>query len=392
MKKLSIFLAMAAVALGFSSCEEDRDPVYQNPTTFVANTPEMAAQYIALTAGENLELTCSQPDYGYSAVCQYSAEVSLTADFAEYKELEAVDASQARIQLKQDAIATAMCELHGFTAETYVDNGPEVIYLRAVCQVKGIESSLIKSNVVSYNQVQGYFAIPTPGFIYLVGQPEGWAGPTEGNAAHYAEWRLFESKGAIGSKIYHGVFNVNAGEAMFRFYSALTGWDADSYGSQVDDNPIEFDYAAGTFETEIIKGKGAFSFPNWPGGEMTISVDMSDPDNMRLTIQEGNVPTEVYGWIYLVGAPEGWKGPEEANAAHYDAWRLYDSTDTDVYSGTFDIPAGQFTFRFYTALTGWDGGASLGAQVEDATIDIALPAGKFTGNSLAGKGGWTLPD
>ena len=75
MNKLSIILAMAAVAVGFSSCEEDRDPVLQSPTTFVLNQPEMADQYINLTPGEVIELACSQPDYGYAAVADYSAEM-----------------------------------------------------------------------------------------------------------------------------------------------------------------------------------------------------------------------------------------------------------------------------------------------------------------------------
>ncbi|MGN0210886.1 MAG: SusE domain-containing protein [Muribaculaceae bacterium] len=286
MKKFSFIIALLAALVGFTSCSEDRDPVYKAPTTFVLNVPEMQNQYIELTEGNVLELTCSQPDYGYSAICVYSAEVSLTEDFAEYKELAAAEESQCHIQLKQEDIATAICQLHGVTdEESYVDRPAETVYFRAVCKIKQVENSTIKSNVVAYNRVKAYFAIPQPGFIFLVGQPEGWAGPTAGNAAHYEPWKLKENADEIGSKVYHGTFTIDAGSAMFRFYTALTGWDADSYGSQADDSPLDFDFTDGQFSSRMVKGKGSFNFPNWTGGDMEITVDMSDMDNIQLTIK-----------------------------------------------------------------------------------------------------------
>ena len=35
----------------------------------------------------------------------------------------------------------------------------------------------------------------------------------------------------------------------------------------------------------MVKGKGAFNFPNWTGGDMEMTVDMSDMDNIQLTIK-----------------------------------------------------------------------------------------------------------
>ena len=72
---------------------------------------------------------------------------------------------------------------------------------------------------------------------------------------------------------------------MFRFYTSLTSWDADSYGSQVGDNPLDFEFTDGQFSTRMVKGKGAFNFPNWTGGDMEMTVDMSDMDNIQLTIK-----------------------------------------------------------------------------------------------------------
>ncbi len=386
---------MAAVALGFSSCSEDRDPVYKAPTTFVLNTPAMQNQYIALTEGQTLELTCSQPDYGYSAVTQYAAQMSLTADFAEVYDLENIAPTKSQISIRQEAIATGICELAGVTSqETYDEKWggnpePMEVFFRATAQLNGVEGSAIVSNVVSYKAIKPYFAIPVAGFIYLIGDCGGWTGPDAGNADALAGWRLFEPDNAIGSKVYSGVFNIPAGKAMFRFYTELTGWDGGaSLGYQEADNATDFEMVDGSFSSALVKGKGSFNFPNWEGGEMTITVDMSDASNMFVTIQEGAHSVTVSKYIYLVGSISGWMGPEEDNADAYKDWRLADNSDSGVYTGSFPVEAGEATFRFYTELTGWDGGASIGSQAEDAPIACSMTNGAYAGTYVSGKGSW----
>lgn len=291
MKKISIILACAAVALGFTSCEQDTDPKLQTPTTFVLNNPVFGTQLYELVNGNTFSIEASQPDYGYSAIVQYSAEASLTEDFRESVALPNINPTQSIITVKDNELAVAMCVLHGFenlgeyTAWAADNGGVESVYLRAVAELDGVEGSLIKSNVVKLDNVKFYYAEKVPGFIYLVGAPEGWAGPTEDNAAHYEPWKLSEAPDAIESKIYSNTFEIGAGaDAMFRFYTALTGWDADSYGSQADDNPIEYEIVDGSFAGTVVKGKGSYSFPAWEGGKMNIVVDMSDSKNMTLTI------------------------------------------------------------------------------------------------------------
>lgn len=110
MKKLSIILAFAALAAGFTSCEEDRDPVYQAPTEFKLNVPQMQDQYIELTDAKSsvLEFTCSQPDYGYSAVTQYSMQMAIDEAFTTTYDLESVSATSAQIQVKQSDVALGL--------------------------------------------------------------------------------------------------------------------------------------------------------------------------------------------------------------------------------------------------------------------------------------------
>lgn len=98
--------------------------------------------------------------------------------------------------------------------------------------------------------------------------------------------------------------------------------------------------------------------------------------------------------IYLVGSVTGWTAPDEGAAAHYENYKLLETAiGSDVYTGSFTFPAGEVAFRFYSALTGWDGGASIGSQEPDKGLSIE---GKFVDNIyegpafIPGKGNWTF--
>ena len=57
------------------------------------------------------------------------------------------------------------------------------------------------------------------------------------------------------------------------------------------------------------------------------------------------------------------------------------------------MPAGELIFRFYTELTGWDGGASVGMQVDDNPVAIQLVDGMYNGTLVApGKGSVQILD
>lgn len=379
--------------VGLTGCSEDTDPKYHNPTEFVLNTPALQEQYYELTDGGQFQLTCSQPDYGYSAVANYSAEVSLSADFAQFESLTNTTPTQSIMVFKDSDLAVALCALNGIETEDQKDEynarPAQRVYFRAVCELDGVEGSRIVSNVVYLDQVKGYFAVPVAGYIYLVGQCEGWATPDASQTEHFAPWRLFEADDAIGSKIYSGVFDIPAGTAMFRFYTALTGWDNDSYGAQVDDNPVEFEFTDGVFEGSIVKGKGSFSFPNWPGGMMTIVVNLKE-NIVQMFAGEQEVVTPKY--LYLVGAPSGWVAPSTNNQSIYDNWTLVDKTDSGIYEGTFSVAAGEWSciFRIATSLVesatdDWNANY-IAASVEDA--NIAVDCTDYTGSYTSGVGNW----
>ena len=96
------------------------------------------------------------------------------------------------------------------------------------------------------------------------------------------------------------------------------------------------------------------------------------------------------GFIYLIGSVGGWTGPDAGNAGALAEWRLFEADDaigSKIYSATFNMPAGSLSFRFYTELTGWDGGASVGTQVDDNPITVDMSSGIYGGTLVApGKG------
>lgn len=405
MKKYLLYIPLVLGMFGVASCSQDRDPKYHAPAegSFVLNKPAMMNQEIILNSENTLEFSCSQPDYGFAATAAYSIQMSLAEAFTDFYTLTPLDENSAIISVKQSDVATGVCSLMGLDSEeafqeAYPDGNMPVmpVYFRATCNIPGVESSAITSNTISYNYLKPYFAVPVPGYIYVIGNVadpngENWIEPSEGNAGTLAEWRLFEDKDDIGSKIYKGSFEIHE-NPIFRFYTALTGWDADSYGTQEADSPIEFpEFTEGTFEHELVKGKGSFSFPNWTGGTMNMVVDMSNANQMTVTFSTGEIFVAKY--IYVVGSitsDGGWKEPSESNASYYEDWRLVNSSDAPgVFTGSFQIPDDNLDayFRFYTALTGWDDD-SYGAQLNDESVDCSLTNGSFTGPYVPGKGSW----
>ncbi len=110
--------------------------------------------------------------------------------------------------------------------------------------------------------------------IYLVGTPTDWVEPSEANEAHYANWTLPETY--PGSHVYERIFDLPA-QPIFRFYSALTGWDGgDSYGSQVVDTPIPITIYDGDYQVlDMVQGKGSWE-ASWDGGLIKITVNMTE--------------------------------------------------------------------------------------------------------------------
>jgi len=189
MNKYIVSLMAVAAVMGVSSCSQDTDPRYQPAPEFQLNTPAFAAQYYELSPAGTLQLTCSQPDYGFSAPTEYVVGVSLTGDFTDLPE----DAAEGTIpnyvnlattfgsctmEVPEKDIAAAICELRGISNEAdYTDLGFQPLYVRCTAGIGRIEGSESVSNVVKLEHVKGYYAANGPAgpeFIYVPGGGNGW--------------------------------------------------------------------------------------------------------------------------------------------------------------------------------------------------------------------------
>lgn len=384
--------------LGFASCDSDTDPKLTIPEagSFVLNEPVFADQEMILAEGQTFELVTSQPDYGFAAACVYGAEVSLTEDFADFETLKPLDEGLARMSFKDEDLAKALCNLHGFDAAYYEDLPAGEVFFRATVEIPGVEGAAMTSNVVSMKKVKFYHAVQGKRSIYLVGNVSGWVCPDAAAEATYANWSLTETE--IGSNIYKGSFTFPAGEAEFRFYNALDGWGQDGQAPSIGANPDDGNALAVTltdnvYEGPCVWGKGSWKVQIAAEGNVNITVDLNA---MKVKFEVGgDVDWDIYPCVYIVGNVEGWAGPDEGNAEHYADWRLFDISGSGVYTNK---PGESFAyslseapmFRIYTALTGWDGGDSVGSQKDDSPIDVNLVDNIFDGTAVAGKGAWNF--
>lgn len=279
---------MAAALLGTASCDPVTDPVLQtpDPSTFLIYAPAMQDQYIALTEEGTFEIVLSgQPSYGFSAVTQYRVQVSLDNKFTEDSPTLTPSGSgtMSRMTLSQLELAEAICELHGFTdKDNYIDQGEEVIYFRGVAYIDGIEGTWVAtSNSTSLNRVQSFFSVPKPGSIYVIGNYAGdWIQPAEASLSSLLPYALTEKDDEVRSKVYYGTVGFTGDNCIFRFYTALTGWDGgDSMGpagGPDDDKLVTFkDFKAGSeLVYDLAKTKDSFEFPNY-AGTLYFKVDLN---------------------------------------------------------------------------------------------------------------------
>ena len=306
MKKISLLAAAVAVMAGFSSCDSTTDPKLvlpdQDPTaeSFEINQPVIGAQALELAPDGTFDMIVnSQPEYGAPIAVSYSAQVSLTGNWgnpAEVYDIKADAQDFHTVTFKQNELAVAITTLSGYTkqtdpqtgAVTYFKNGqpytgevdgfgPQKVYVRGVAQVAGVDNTKCYSNAVEYGKVQWYLAFKEPAILWIIGgYVGGWIAPEAGNEADLraGHWYLEEPANAIESNIYVGTFDMSAGDMMFRFYTKLTGWDADSYGSQADDSPVDQTWDGNKCDAKLVKGKGSYNFPH-NIGTITIVVDMN---------------------------------------------------------------------------------------------------------------------
>lgn len=359
------------MAAALASCVDTEKPVFQTPTTFTVNTPAMQDQLLVTNGDQDSKaafmLVCSQPDYGFATKCSYNAQVSLTGEFkdaeldengdvtvpATYISIPNQESSNAHMRLKCFDLAAAMCELLGINRPKdpdwdpeqawadYVANGGAMqmpVYFRATSEIPGVKGSFIaSSNTVTYNKVTLSFAIPAPGFIFIVGDQSIWtvpndpesgtkgtafATPSEANKDLYENYKLIEPE--IGCKLYAGTFFMPPTEVahpgatnsdyntQWRYFTELVGWDQIDYeiASKKDNffvDPVTSKFSDGMnngslFKTEAVHGDGSWGVLLDKTTAMTHAVSLEAADKPIVWVKVGE-------WDVAVGLDE--KGLKE---------------------------------------------------------------------------------
>lgn len=233
MKKLHIFGLMALAVAGLTSCEADKDPVLQEPTEFKVNTPPFINQLYDLSPEGVMEVTCSQPNYGLALAPSYNAEVSIYPDFGaslpapDPNDKDAIpysvivapnDPFSAVMEIPENALAVAICEMRGIIKEEdYTPEPPRPLYMRIIAQIAKQPSTRIVSDVLTFPQVQGYFAtnLKELDVVYTPGPSNGW------------NFEKCQQLFAYDENKYHGFMYI---VDEFKFTSA-PNWDAGNWGS-----------------------------------------------------------------------------------------------------------------------------------------------------------------
>lgn len=224
--KSSLLLLLGLCA--FTACDDDNNenPVIQTPTTFVLNTPALAANgTYDLANSSTVEFTCSQPNYGFPAKTAYTIELSLNADMSNSTMLSGSSTS-AKIEVDAAQMAAELTTLALNAGKTEADFPMTIpVYVRANAVAKdyldnSIANTAIASNIVKLNNVHLTFSLPpvsTPDNVYITGSFNNWSWETALSMV-----KLYDSP----NKFWHMVYIDEAGIKI----NTAKAWDGGQKG------------------------------------------------------------------------------------------------------------------------------------------------------------------
>lgn len=257
MKNIIKSLLAPAVALAvlpfMASCETDTDsnPTLQHPTSFVLNTPAYAENNVYdLANSESVNLTTTQPDYGFPVVTTYEVQVSLNEAFknvtgAEIPEDVSYETlmstyTQANMNVSAEEMNNAIVSLYQKDNNGGDPSGKTLVaFVRLVAHVANADNSYCYSNVIQLPVRVSYIAT-MPTSVYVAAS--SIHGGTEGKA-------LAPVYGMDGQ--WYGMVYMSAG-------ASLTWGDADSQTNGSAVTTIEDEADAGVTPID----EGGFSFAN----------------------------------------------------------------------------------------------------------------------------------
>ena len=360
--KSALLVVMSLTLMTACSDDNDSNPSIQTPTEFKLNTPALVNTPIDLANSSKIMLTCSQPNYGYTASVQYTVQVATDENMTDAVELSETSSS-AKVAINASSLASALTNIFVEKGKTEADFPMDVkAYFRLKANIvtsngNVVEGTEILSNVVSLNKIHLLFSLPPvnlPSHIYyLVGKLQGWSDKNK-TCLLYAETAMVQS--------YTTQWNDDANLKIW-LGSDFVNWD-NAYGTANDgDNSANGKLA----------GSGAIVCPE-PGALYTFKVDFSTMTYSWIKLANQN-PTK-FEKVGLIGVGGDWENDVDMTEVTPHNWFIETT-----------LPAGSFKIR---ANHKWNGGGnwgfvenqeykSTGKLTNDGNSkDIKVAAGKYS--------------
>ena len=180
--KSALLVVMSLTLMTACSDDNDSNPSIQTPTEFKLNTPALVNTPIDLANSSKIMLTCSQPNYGYTASVQYTVQVATDENMTDAVELSETSNS-AKVEIDANLLASTLTNIYVQKGKTEADFPMDVkAYFRLKANIvtsngNVVEGTEILSNVVSLNKIHLLFSLPAvnlPSNVYVVGSFCDW--------------------------------------------------------------------------------------------------------------------------------------------------------------------------------------------------------------------------
>ncbi len=237
MKNRIILGTLAAATLLFSACETDREsnPTLTVPDSFVLNEPLLSdgVYYLDDAKDRYVEMSCTQPEYGYTAPVKYSVEVSMTEDFADLQTLS-TSYTTAKMDVVANEIAFAMTNMQIKAGKLEADFPMELpVYVRLKADLESADAT-VRSNSVKLNTHLEFSMPPIeyPESMYIMGSICDWNWDQA-----FEMVPVYASKdGEYGGSFWRLVYFAAGAEFKINSATSWNGSEVGFGGLEIEDN------------------------------------------------------------------------------------------------------------------------------------------------------------
>ncbi len=224
MKKINIILLCILGAFMAVSCDDysETNPVYTEPVDcFSLNTPKYFLGCYDLANTDGIELSWSQPDYGFTAAVTYSYQISADGKFTDESPVLPTTTTSCKSIMSSNELAVAMCEQLAVVSEADVPATDVAVWVRIKAEIPEAPNSVTYSQPLKLQKIKLFYALPDvvlPTAVYMIGS--------------FNEWNWDNSQAMIqvngAADRFWTIQYLKAGEG-FKFNTAKA-WDGGQYG------------------------------------------------------------------------------------------------------------------------------------------------------------------